>query len=57
MIIRIIVVDPLPRQGESDLVVYQVPEHSRAFELLADLLTKEGLEWTTLESKPREPKK
>ena len=57
MIIRIIVVDPLPRQGESDLVVYQVLEHSRAFELLAGLLTKEGLEWTTLESKPKEPKK
>jgi hypothetical protein len=34
-IIRLIVVDPSPREGiKTDLVVYQVPEHSREFGLL-----------------------
>jgi len=56
MIIRLIAVDPRPRQGESDLVVYQVPEHSRAHELLAELLDAAAIEWTTIETPPRAPR-
>ena len=48
MIIRLIAVDPAPRAGKSDVLVYQVPENSREFEVLADLLTARGIEWTTL---------
>lgn len=53
MIIRLIAVDPNPRKGESDLVVYQVPEHSRAHELLVALLDGAGIEHTFIESMPR----
>ena len=48
MIIRLIAVDPVPRPGRSDVLVYQVPENSRELEVLADLLTARGIEWTTL---------
>lgn len=47
-IVRVIVVDPNPPEGASELLVYQVPEHSRAAELLADLLNKSRLEWVVL---------
>lgn len=56
MIIRIIAIDPRPRNAHEDIVVYQVPEHSRAHELLVELLDKEGIEWTTIELRPRRPR-
>lgn len=49
-VVRIIVVDPFPRAGESDLVIYQVPERSRAFEILTEILSKEGIEFVTIEA-------
>lgn len=50
MIIRVIAVDPNPRRGESDLVVYQVPENSAAHRLLTHLLDSAGIEWTQLDA-------
>lgn len=48
--IRVIAVDPRPRPGENDLRVYQVPEFSREQELLQELFTSAGIEFTVLES-------
>lgn len=56
MIIRLIAVDPRPRLNESDLVVYQVPEGSRAEQLLCELLEDAKIEWTKLESPVRVPR-
>ena len=56
MIIRIVAVDPRPRKCTEDIVVYQVPEKSRSHELLVELFDREGIEWTTIESRPRRPK-
>jgi hypothetical protein len=53
MIIRLIVVDPRPRKGKSDLLVFQVPEHSREMELLVELLNTAGIEHALLEAPPR----
>lgn len=54
MIIRLLAVDPRPAPGaESDVVVYQVPENSRAHKLLEELLDMAKIEHTTLGSKPR----
>lgn len=50
MIIRLIAVDPRPRQGESDLVVYQVPENSRAHELLVEAFGELGIEVVAIET-------
>jgi len=50
MIIRLIAVDPRPAPGKSDVLVYQVPEHSREAELLMQLLSDAKIEWTTLAS-------
>lgn len=53
-IIRVIAIDPKPRPGtHSDVLVYQVPENSREYELLLDMLTAAGLEWTKIASEPR----
>lgn len=49
-VVRVIAVDPFPRADESDLVIYQVPERSRAYELLTELLSKEGIEFVTIEA-------
>lgn len=49
MIIRIIVVDPNPRT-EDDLVVYQVPENSRAMKLLCTLLSSHDIEHVIVKS-------
>jgi hypothetical protein len=57
MIVRLIAVDPRPRQGEQDVVVYQVPEHSRAQELLCELLDDAKIEWVVLEEVKRRRKK
>lgn len=53
MIVRLIAVDPRPRKGESDLVVYQVPENSRAHKLLEELLDEAGIEHALIESPPK----
>lgn len=63
MIARIIAVDPRPRPPKNgvldDVVVYQVPEHSRAYELLIELLDSEHIEHTRLDTplKPKKPPK
>lgn len=57
MIIRIIAVDPEPRAPADDVVVWQVPEHSRACELLTGMLDERGVEWTTLTPSNWSPKK
>lgn len=49
MIIRLIAIDPRPTDsGHSDVVVYQVPENSRAHKLLEEVFNREGIEHTTL---------
>ena len=54
MIIRIIAVDPRPRDPRNDTVVYQVPEHSRAAELLVELLEAAKIEYILFtERKPK----
>ena len=53
MIVRLIAVDPRPRPGEGDVVVYQVPEHSREIELLQELMNAAHIEWTVMEASPR----
>ena len=52
MIVRLIAVDPRPKQGKSDVVVYQVPENSREMELLCELLSDAKIEWTVLGGRP-----
>jgi hypothetical protein len=49
MIIRILVVDPHPRDPRDDIVVYQVPEKSRAHELLLELLEDANLEYAQID--------
>lgn len=53
MIIRLIAVDPRPHKGESDLVIYQVPENSRAHKLLEELMDAAGIEHTLIETPPK----
>jgi hypothetical protein len=49
MIVRVMVVDPTPRpHSENDVVLYQVPENSRAYELLVSMLTERKLDFCTL---------
>ena len=48
MIIRLIALDPNPREGKSDVLVYQIPEHSREFEVLVALFDQAAIEWTTI---------
>lgn len=56
MIIRLMAVDPQPRaDSQTDIVVYQLPENSREFELLTALLDQSKIEWTVLKT-PRKPK-
>ena len=50
MIVRVIVIDPNPRDPRDDVVVYQVPEKSRAFELLMDMLDCMKLEHVVINS-------
>lgn len=57
MIIRIIAVDPEPRDPADDVVVWQVPESSRAYCLLTQMLDEAGIEWTTLTPSNWKPKK
>jgi hypothetical protein len=48
VIIRIIAVDPRPKPGTSDVVVYQVPENSREFELLLELFDSARIDYVSL---------
>ncbi len=50
MIIRILVVDPDPKNPIDDVIVYQVPEKSRQEQLLTKLLDDAGLDWTRVRS-------
>lgn len=56
MIIRLLVVDPQPRDLRDDIVIYQVPEKSRAHELLIEMCDERGLDHTTV-AFPRRKKK
>lgn len=53
MIIRVIAVDPVAPAGKEDLVVWQVPENSRALELLTAGLAAQKIEWTLLKPTPK----
>lgn len=51
MIIRVMAVDPRPRpNSKHDIVVYQLPEKSREFELLTELFDKARIDWTMIKS-------
>lgn len=50
MIVRLIVVDPRPRKAGEDIIVYQVPEKSRAYGLLVEVLANAGVEFVELPS-------
>lgn len=56
-IVRVIVVDPEPRDAADDLCIYQVPEKSRAHELLVSLCERAKLQFVTLEPQPRKAKR
>jgi hypothetical protein len=56
MIIRILALDPTPEKGRSDVLCYQVPEHSRECKVLQMLFEAYGIEYTTLASAPRKPR-
>lgn len=56
MIVRMIVVDPRPNKPEDDLVVYQVPENSRAHKLLEEVFDAQGIEHTLLGVAPKRRK-
>jgi hypothetical protein len=57
MIIRLIAVDPRPRPGsEDDVVVYQVPENSRAHRLLEEVFAAQGIECVVMEAPVRKRK-
>lgn len=62
-IIRIIAVDPNPHKPKpgkpvDDIVVYQVPEHSRAYELLIEMLNSAKIDHAELLSdRPPKPPK
>lgn len=49
MIVRYMVADPNPRSPLDDIIIYQVPEHSRAEELLVDLLCDAGIDFVKVE--------
>lgn len=57
MIVRLIVIDPAPRDPRDDVIVFPVPGGSRAQELLVEMLERCKLEHVTLEShkKPKKP--
>jgi hypothetical protein len=50
MITRVIVIDPRPRDPRDDVIVYQVPDKSRAYELLIEMLEERHLEFIEIES-------
>ena len=56
MIIRLVAIDPRPRDPRRDVVVYQVPENSRELGLLVETFTAAGIEFVEMES-PRKTSK
>jgi hypothetical protein len=54
-IIRVVVVDPQPRTPCDDIIVYQVPENSRACELLCKMLEVSEVQHVKIE--PTKPKR
>lgn len=50
MIIRVCVIDPEPRDPRNDVLVFQVPERSRQYELLVRLLEQASLDFVTIEA-------
>ena len=56
MIVRIMVVDPKPRNPLEDVIVYQVPEKSRAYELLLEMLDTQDIDYVEIAS-PRKKRK
>jgi hypothetical protein len=55
MIIRLIAVDPRPKCPHEDIVIYQVPENSRAHRLLVESFTEVGIEFVELPGRIRNP--
>lgn len=53
MIVRLVAVDPFPRKEEGDVLVYQIPQGSRAMELLCSLFDEHKIEWIVLENESR----
>lgn len=45
MLTRIVVVDPNPPDRCNDTIVYHVPENSRAYHLLLELLQQRGIDY------------
>jgi hypothetical protein len=50
MFIRIMVVDPEPKNPRDDALVFQLPEHSRQEELFCWLLDEANIEWVKIEA-------
>ena len=44
--VSVMVVDPEPMEHTDDVIVFQVPENSRALALLIELLNNSGIEHT-----------
>lgn len=53
MIVRLVVVDPRPKDPRDDIVVYQVPENGRAHELLVELLDAANIQHVVIEAQRR----
>lgn len=58
MIVRLIVIDPRgirrDKAGrDTDILAYQVPEKSREMELLQELFSAHGVEWTVMSGPKR----
>lgn len=54
MIVRVVAVDRNPRPGSAhDLLVYQVPDKSREFEVLTQLFDTAKMEWTVVAAAPK----
>ena len=50
MIIRVMAIDPNPRKdSKHDVLVYQVPEKSREYELLIQMFSECGIEYQLIE--------
>lgn len=56
MIVRIMVVDPEPRNAIDDVIIYQVPERSRQEVLLCELLDNADIDWVKIKSTRRKKK-
>ena len=55
-IIRIVALDPSPRTTACDLITWQVPENSRAYELLVEMLEARDIDYDLVTFAPRKKK-